>query len=136
MNPGPGITIGFPNSSVNSITSEVSAGDFRLVGPATIQGRPALELRFVDRLPGTKISSTVWIDPATYLPIMQTQHFDESSISNITYTFDFVPANAANLAHLNLGPHSTAQAAQPSPAFCSVAYLPANFYDPGPSAGK
>src|SRR6185437_526100 len=79
-NPGSGITISAPNSSVNSITSEVSAGDFRLVGPTRIQGRPAMELRFVDRLPRTKISSTVWIDPTTYLPIQQTQYFNKSSI--------------------------------------------------------
>jgi hypothetical protein len=136
INPGPGITLGFPNTSVDSIISEVSAGDFRLVGPTKIQGRPAFELRFVDRLPGTKISSTVWIDPATYLPIQQTQHFDKSSISNITYTFDFVPATAANLAHLNLIVDSTAKPAQPSPTFCSVAYLPANTDNPGAPPAK
>jgi hypothetical protein len=89
----------------------------------------------VDRLPGTKIHSTLWINPATYLPIQQTQTFGASPTRNITYTFDFVPATTANLAQLNISPTPTAQHTQPSPEFCSIAYLPANSANPGHTAG-
>jgi hypothetical protein len=96
-----------PEQSAAQLRAEVAAGKVTLVGPATVDGRKAVELREVSAYG----LLDMWVDPATYLPIASigtAPGMSPSSDQAIRDDYTWLPATPANLRLL------TAKAAIPA----------------------
>jgi hypothetical protein len=97
LRPGPGG--GWPGF----IRSQLACGAYTIVGHQVIDGIDAIKL--AGSTPGW---ITLWVDPATYLPIQVTDGAVQSE-------FQWLPASAANLAQLNVVVPAGFQQVQPPP---------------------
>jgi hypothetical protein len=90
---------GFPSemAGLQDLRESIADGKFQHVRKTELNGRIVLELTSREKVNGTEVASTWWVDPATYLPVrMLTQQ------AGITYQVDYgffppVPANIAQL---------------------------------------
>jgi hypothetical protein len=101
LRPGPGG--GWPGF----IRSQLACGAFTVAGHQVINGIDAIKL--TGSTPGSMTSTTLLVNPATYLPI-------QVSTGPMHLTFRWLPANAANLAQLQVAvPAGFQQVQPPSP---------------------
>jgi hypothetical protein len=103
----PGARSETPEQSAAQLRAEVAAGKVTLVGPATVDGQKAVELKEVSAYG----LLDMWVDPATYLPIATigtAPGVSQSSDQAIRDDYTWLPATSANLRLL------TAEAAIPA----------------------
>jgi hypothetical protein len=111
---GPAPLAGTPTQDAARLRAEVTAGKVTLVGPASVDGQRAIELRQGSAATGLL---DMWVNPATYLPIRTigtAAGMSQSSDQAIRDDYQWLPGTPANL-HL-----LTAAAAIP-PGFTRVA---------------
>jgi hypothetical protein len=87
------------------IHKALSCGDFRLDGRQWIGGTHAIKIVSEPRLARrlalfARISGTLWVDPATFLPVMVRWTWPNGTLAA---TFRWLPPTRANLAELNVG---------------------------------
>jgi hypothetical protein len=102
-----------PKQQAARLRADVAAGKETLVGPATVDGRTAIELTEGSFQTGVQ---DTWVDPATYLPIREIDTapgLPRSSDQTIQEDYQWLPDTPANLRLL------TAAAAIP-PGFTEV----------------
>ena len=92
---------GFPSemAGLQDLRESIADGKFQHVRKTELNGRIVLELTSREKVNGTEVASTWWVDPATYLPVrMLTQQ------AGITYQVDygFLPPVPANIAQLTV----------------------------------
>jgi hypothetical protein len=93
-----------PTAWTAMIRKALSCGDFRLDGRQWIGGTRAIKIvssaRLVRQLAlFTQISGTLWVDPATFLPVMVRWTWPHGTLAA---TFHWLPPTRANLAALNV----------------------------------
>jgi hypothetical protein len=87
------------------IRKALSCGDFRLDGRQWIGGTHTIKIVSAPRLGRrlalfARISGTLWVDPATFLPVMVRWTWPNGTLAA---TFQWLPPTRANLAALSVG---------------------------------
>lgn len=102
----PGIMAGgAPGDEATAIREAWSCGQIRAAGQETVGGVNAIKLVSARPIPGlTKGHFTLWVDPATYLPVRTRWDWaaGEGKPGSILADFQWLPATAANRAALNV----------------------------------
>ena len=105
-----------PLITPQTIADDLTTGDYRLAGRATVGGQPALKLESSTTTSGTHPvtkMTTLWVNATTYLPIRSTSlgHAGEQTV------FSWLPATSVNAAILRVevpaGFHHVATAPSP-----------------------
>lgn len=93
--PGPAPLPVTPKQSAARLRAQVAAGKVTLIGPATVDGQKAIELRQVSHLG----QLSIWVDPQTYLPIREISTppgVSQTSSQAIRDDYQWLPGTAAN----------------------------------------
>ena len=96
---------GAPGDQAAAIREAWSCGQLRAAGQETAGGVNAIKLVSARPIPGlTKGRFTLWVDPATYLPVRTRWDWasGEGKPGSILADFQWLPATAANRAALNV----------------------------------
>lgn len=93
-----------PTAWTAMIRKALSCGDFRLDGRQWVGGTHAIKIVSEPRLERrlalfARISGTLWVDPATFLPVMVRWTWPHGTLAA---TFRWLPPTRANLAALNV----------------------------------
>jgi hypothetical protein len=93
--------LGFPLDAAG-IRAEIAHGQFKVVGPAELHGRKAVELEINvppnNEAPPHVTAARLWVDATTYLPMRQYLRMSDGQ-QNVT-DYAFLPPTAENLAKL------------------------------------
>jgi hypothetical protein len=85
-----------PGPTPESIRKDIAAGGYRVVGPVSLDGRPAIE--FVRTAPGRGVrDERLWVDPGSFLPVREVATAQHGSTEE---DFEFLSSTDANLALL------------------------------------
>jgi hypothetical protein len=86
-----------PAASLQGLRESIATGDFTVVGKTELNGQTVLELTSHYKDAGKESEQTVWVDPATYLPVQTLS--DEGGVK-IEVDYGFLPPTPANMAEL------------------------------------
>jgi hypothetical protein len=86
-----------PAASLQALRESIATGDFTVVGKTELNGQTVLELISHYKDAGKESEQTVWVDPATYLPVQTLS--DEGGVK-IEVDYGFLPPTPANMAEL------------------------------------
>jgi len=86
-----------PGTVASTLRNAVSCGTLAVTGRQPVDGIEAIELT---SRPGSAINETVWVDPATYLPVRINVDLVPSAPTWQTVNITWLPATAQNLAKL------------------------------------
>jgi outer membrane lipoprotein-sorting protein len=86
-----------PAASLQELRDTIRTGDFSAARKTELNGQTVLELTAHDPYDGTENEQTVWLDPATYLPV---QTLSDDGAVKITVDYGFLPPTPANMAKL------------------------------------
>lgn len=84
-------------ASLQELHQTIATGNFTVVGKTVIDGQTVLELTDHYKVDGEAGEQTVWVDPATYLPV-RTLSDDAGNTNQVDY--EFLPPTPANMAEL------------------------------------
>jgi hypothetical protein len=85
------------------VRSELSAGRARVLGRATVDGRPTYEIQFGRKGQFDTVSSVGYVDQTTYRPLLLVAPQHDGSIVRLHVTaFDYLPRTEANMRLLSL----------------------------------
>jgi len=86
-----------PAASLQALRESIATGDFTAARKTELNGQTVLELTAHYKDAGKESEQTVWLDPATYLPVQTLS--DEGGVK-ITVDYGFLPPTPANRAKL------------------------------------
>jgi outer membrane lipoprotein-sorting protein len=86
-----------PAASLQELRESIATGDFTAARKTELNGQAVLELTAHYKDAGKESEQTVWVDPATYLPVRTLS--DEAGIK-IQVDYGFLPPTPANMAEL------------------------------------
>jgi outer membrane lipoprotein-sorting protein len=86
-----------PAASLQELRETIATGDFTVVRKTELNGQTVLELTAHNNDAGKESVQTVWVDPATYLPVQTLS--DEGGVK-IKVDYRFLPPTPANMAEL------------------------------------
>jgi outer membrane lipoprotein-sorting protein len=86
-----------PAASLQELRESIATGDFSPARKTELNGQSVLELTAHYNDAGTKSEQTVWVDPATYLPV---QTLSDGGGVKIQVDYGFLPPTPANMAEL------------------------------------
>jgi hypothetical protein len=115
--PAPGCSHqGYPDLASSGwpayIRQELSCGVYHLDGRQRVDGIDAVKL--TGDIPGGRL--VLWIDPATYLPVRETDSGGPPGAGPVQIDFRWFPVTAASLAHLKVSVPASFRQVQPPPA--------------------
>jgi hypothetical protein len=88
-----------PGTVASTLRNAVSCGTLAVTGRQPVDGIEAIELT---SRPGSAINETVWVDPATYLPVRINVDLVPGAPTWQTVNITWLPATAQNLARLTV----------------------------------
>ena len=88
-----------PGTVASILRNAVSCGTLAVTGRQSVDGIEAIELT---SRPGSAINETVWVDPATYLPVRINVDLVPGAPTWQTVNITWLPATAQNLAKLTV----------------------------------
>jgi outer membrane lipoprotein-sorting protein len=86
-----------PAASLQELRESVATGDFTAPRKTELNGQTVLELTAHYNDSGTESEQTVWVDPATYLPV---QTLSDGGGVRFQVDYGFLPPTPANMAEL------------------------------------
>jgi len=86
-----------PAASLQELRESIATGDFTAARKTGLNGRTVLELTAHYKDAGQESEQTVWVDPATYLPV---RTLSDSAGIKIQVDYGFLPPTPANMAEL------------------------------------
>ena len=86
-----------PAASLRELRETIATGDFSAPRKTKLNGKTVLELTAHYNDAGKKSEQTVWVDPATWLPV---QTLSDQGGVKIKVDYDFLPPTPANIAEL------------------------------------
>lgn len=86
-----------PAASLQELRESIATGDFTPARKTELNGQPVLELTAHYNRAGKESEQTVWVDPATYLPV---QTLSDGGGVKIQVDYGFLPPTPANMAKL------------------------------------
>ena len=86
-----------PAASLRELRETIATGDFSAPRKTKLNGKTVLELTAHYNDAGKKSEQTVWVDPATWLPV---QTLSDQGGVKIKVDYDFLPPTPANIAQL------------------------------------
>lgn len=84
-------------ASIQELRQSITSGDFTM-RKTELNGQPVLELTTSSKYDGGENVETMWINPATNLPV---RTYEGNSAEQIQVDYGFLPATPANMAKLN-----------------------------------
>lgn len=86
-----------PAASLQELRESIATGDFTAARKTTLNGQTVLELTAHYKDAGKESEQTVWVDPATYLPV---QTLSDGAGIKIQVDYGFLAPTQANMAQL------------------------------------
>jgi outer membrane lipoprotein-sorting protein len=86
-----------PAASLQELRESIATGDFTAARKTELNGQTVLELTAHDHDAGKESKQTVWLDPATYLPV---QTLSDGGGVKVKVDYGFLPPTPANMAEL------------------------------------
>ena len=86
-----------PAAGLQELRESIATGDFTAARKTELNGQTVLELTAHYSDAGKKSEQTVWIDPATYLPV---RTLSDEAGTKIQVDYGFLPPTPANMAEL------------------------------------
>jgi outer membrane lipoprotein-sorting protein len=86
-----------PAASLQELRESIATGDFTAARKTQLNGQTVLELTSHYKDAGEESEQTVWVDPATYLPV---QTLSDGGGVKIQVDYGFLPPTPANMAEL------------------------------------
>jgi len=86
-----------PAASLQELRESIATGDFTAARKTELNGQTVLELTAHYKDAGKESEQTVWVDPATYLPV---QTLSDGGGIKIQVDYGFLPPTPANMAEL------------------------------------
>jgi hypothetical protein len=86
-----------PAASLQELRESIATGNFTATRKTELNGQTVLELTAHYNDAGTESEQTVWVDPATYLPV---QTLSDGGGIKVQVDYGFLPPTPANMAEL------------------------------------